>query len=134
MDAVDRAGILVLRGVKSLQPARQLIIAVRPPDASGAGPITSIAGGRFVEPKDQSGDEWPPEVIAKKKKGVRKKGVRTEWHCRLIRKDLRQVPFFQASPEFCACHESLGFETHTSCMQAWFKTGRIGVTLFGMLI
>jgi hypothetical protein len=29
MDAVDRAGILFFRGLKSLQPARQLILRVR---------------------------------------------------------------------------------------------------------
>jgi hypothetical protein len=30
MDAVDRAGILSFRGMKSLQPARQLILGVLP--------------------------------------------------------------------------------------------------------
>jgi hypothetical protein len=30
MDAVDRAGILFFRGMKSLQPARQLILGVIP--------------------------------------------------------------------------------------------------------
>jgi hypothetical protein len=29
MDSVDRAGILSIRGLKSLQPARQLILGIR---------------------------------------------------------------------------------------------------------
>ena len=46
MDAVDRAGILSFRGMKSLQPARQLILGVR--QDRGAVAVVLFANGDFL--------------------------------------------------------------------------------------